>query len=122
MIRVLRIDLRGFVMSREIKFRCWNEHGKCFHTMGELKDALHLFNNKNPSYVVEQFTGLKDVNGTEIYEGDRLKCLGYEGVVVFDVEEPRFAIKPDDCEDTFALIKYEMMNFEIIGNIHEVSE
>lgn len=65
-------------MSREIEFRCWNEHGKCFHGMNELSDKIHLFSNKKPSYVIEQFTGLIDCNGVKIFEGDILSVMVQE--------------------------------------------
>ena len=67
---------RGYNM-REIKFRGWNKYWGVFHyaTMSQLldkdigPDICELSNySENPE--VEQFTGMHDKNGKEIYEGD----------------------------------------------------
>ena len=59
-------------MSREIKFRAWNTRRKEM----EMIDDLYWFeenqchHNGDKDFVIQQYTGLKDKNGKEIYEGD----------------------------------------------------
>lgn len=59
-------------MNRELKFRIWYYDQKKFDYNVELKDfSKYSF----PLYwcKVQQYTGLKDRNGKEIYDGDILK-------------------------------------------------
>ena len=56
---------------REIKFRVWNKDKKEWerHSIGMGTDGV-LMTNHNEDFELNQFTGLKDKNGKEIYEGD----------------------------------------------------
>ena len=100
---------------REIKFRTWSKQGKKTYPVQAWIDNKGLLQLKD--CIVEQFTGLKDKNGKEIYEGDTVTYLNLGShPVTFD----------DGCfsvEDLVPGCLGEISDqCEIIGNVHEVSE
>lgn len=73
---------------------------------------------KSSRYVVQQFTGLKDTNGVEIYEGDIVFVDEDNWMVVF--EEGLFGLKINKDDKISPLYQYP--DCGVIGNILENPE
>ena len=116
---------------RPLKFRIWDEERQGFCPPFEPFSALGascIWFPKEREYSVEQFTGLLDKNGKEIYEGDIVECFGPREPVVVEYRDGGFGYS----------IKYDFIwfghnyhfkwhdgrseNIVIVGNIHETPE
>jgi len=104
---------------REIKFRAWDKVNKVMHTWEQWweEDKLECFLTvRKEFWEVMQYTGLKDKNGEEIYEGDILKIGNSNIEVIWDENNAWFTLKSN-----YFHLGFQSIFYEVIGNIYEHS-
>jgi len=121
-------------MSRDIRFRVWDKKKESFMTssrdMNDWEDydeyvgspitALEqiFYTLIGSNYSLEEYTGLKDKNGKEIWEGDLLKYYSTGGVFEVVFWEGCFCYMKDKKSAEI----FNPKNMEVIGNVHENPE
>ena len=109
---------------REIKFRVWDKDNKCWYHSPQL--VIRPYSGKvndgatTPNIGLMQYTGLKDKNGKEIYEGDIIHCWGGEYYQGYWEYNQKFVVEFGWTQSMWEMLHVE--NIEVIGNIHDNPE
>ena len=116
---------------REIKFRAWFEKFKEMYTvkMVDLQKEIAYFDKYNyrSFYDIDlmEYTGLKDKNEKEIYEGDIVKLRANHGIgiIKYSDEWGAFVIEYIKPRPLAVLgMNYYKEDIEVLGNIYKNPE
>lgn len=123
---------------REIKFRAWSkllnkmlsheDLNKTLKDLTKIEYIAGIFLPLNSDVEVMQYTGLKDSNGNEIYEGDIVKIEDYFGDdiigrVIYDETTAGYVFHKGNERNYFQMtLDLEGYVHYVIGNIYENPE
>lgn len=124
---------------RDIKFRAWDKELKEWtnYSISNIDDTLIDFYNKETGFwesdregerfALCQYTGLKDKNDREIYEGDIVRAVRFsrwEGVAKYSDKNQAFVFECIDknYRGNIVFMSQFDQGFKILGNIYENPE
>ena len=130
-------------MNREIKFRAWDNENKYMITSKQgiftaLRNSMNITVQDNgyyntgdllkpnkEKYTLMQYTGLKDKNGVEIYEGDLIEYKDSTGKHIKEVKFDKGCFYAGLHGGSSTRVAPKLINARIskvIGNIYEEKE
>lgn len=126
---------------RDIKFRAWDKKDNLMYKyVGIIGNRLILeyefdedweeidqtcyvdIDETNEEYFkIMQYTGIKDINGKEIYEGDVIQDVtdGIKGVISWSDAKLMYLFENKSLRIELELCRLYVPELEIIGNIYE---
>jgi len=112
-------------LSREIKFRAWIKNNKRMERCIEINPFYigdcDRFHWKHEEVELMQYTGLKDKNDKEIYEGD-IYHMGDKNIRYVVVWNDTGFTGKQLGSRSYAGLSYWKNNIEVVGNIFEKDE
>jgi hypothetical protein len=121
---------------KTIKYRAWTDQGTFgkfrmeksvgilpLESSNEWSDSPHgLLLKPGGRHILMQFTGLKDKNGRDIYEGDVVTFNSYDeaGIVEWHKEYAMFNVEHKNCLS--GAMQTNPNKYKVIGNVHENPE
>ena len=113
------------------RFRAWLKNDKEMIEVRVIDWNNMIVDSFNPyieipleKVILMQSTGLKDLNGVEIFEGDIVRFFDSLYTVFYDIKEGSYRLKPHDDRwvvDYMSNFSSEE-SFEVVGNIYENAE
>ena len=132
---------KGWDNVREIKYRAWLKEEERIVSVSHISfigEEIDVYEGDSSSgdwrpfneIILMQYTGFKDSDGKEIYEGDIVSCLGHDDEDIYDslvyYSGGALCIDSSGCDYDYIAIGWalesDLFSIEVIGNIYENPE